>query len=263
MGEEEAVLSMESSFKELFTNIYRQRKELTKVYDSPPWDNLSANLLFSAAYLQRLLKLYMPMAPIWSNLLLGNFVQRYGYSSTTNVPLCSCHFGRTTSVSESQMRVLKEAILKNKIYSRVDEVVSRIGDNIESIEIQFADCASTRKSKMRILPAKKQKPAEEQWNKRKKTSRKTGVYTTGKPPTSIVSMMNTRLWGQNDDANLGKHLSMTHLCYQEKGERRERARRENDNQSKMSFSSSTLPIKCTNVHFTPSRCWPAQSLFSL
>ena len=202
--------------------IYRQRKELIKVYDSPPWDNLSANPLFSAVYSQRLLKLYMPMAPIWSNLLLGNFVQRYGYSSTTNVPPCSCHFGRTTGVSESQMRVLKEAILKNKIYSRIDEVVSRLGDNIESIEIQFADCASTRKSKMRILPAKKQKPAEEQWNKRKKTSRKTGVYTTEKPPTSLVSMMNTRLLGQNDDANLGKHLPMTHLRYQEKRERREK-----------------------------------------
>ena len=113
MGEEEAVLSIESSFKEFFTNIYRQCKEWIKVDDSPPWDNLSANPLFSAVYLQRLLELSMPMAPIWSNLLLGNFVQRYGYSSTTNVPPCLCHSGRTTGVSESQMRLLKEAILKN------------------------------------------------------------------------------------------------------------------------------------------------------
>ena len=79
---------------------------------------------------------------------------------------------------------------------------------------------------LRILSAKKQNLAEEQWNKRKKTSRKTGVYTTEKPPKSIVSMMNTRLLGQNDDANLGKHLSMTHLRYQEKGERREKGESE-------------------------------------
>ena len=216
MGEEEAVLAMESSFKELFTKTYHHCKELIKVYDSPPWDNLSANPLFSASYLQRLLKLYMPVAPIWSNLLLGNFIQRYGYSSTTTVPPCSCHFGRTTGVSESQMRVLKEAILKNKVYSRIDEVVSRLGDLIEAVEIQFADYASIRKNKMRVLPAKKQKPAEEQWNKRKKPSRKTGMYTTEKPPASLVSMVSTRLLGQNDDANLGKQLSVTQILYRRK-----------------------------------------------
>lgn len=162
IGEEEAVLSIQSSFKEFFTKTYHQCKELIKVYDSPPWDNLPANPLFSALYLQRLLKLYMPMAPIWSNLLLGNFIHRYGYLTNTSAPPCSCHFERTTGVSESQMRVLKEAILKNKIYSRIDEVVSRLGDPIEAVAIQFADCASTRKNKMRILPTKKQKPAEEQ-----------------------------------------------------------------------------------------------------
>ena len=182
----------------------------------------------------------MPVAPIWSNLLLGNFIQRYGYSSTTAVLPCSCHFGRTTGVSESQMRVLKEAILKNKVYSRIDEVVSRLGDLIEAVEIQFADYASIRKNKMRVLPAKKQKPAEEQWNKRKKPSRKTGVYTTEKPPASLVSMMSTRLLGQNDDANLGKQLPVTQILYRrkwerrEKGEgRRERKRSENDVQSKI------------------------------
>ncbi|CAF4983965.1 unnamed protein product, partial [Rotaria magnacalcarata] len=53
----------------------------------------------------------MPTAPIWSNLLLGTFAQRYRYSSNLVVPPCSCHFGRTTGKSESQMRVLKEAIL--------------------------------------------------------------------------------------------------------------------------------------------------------
>jgi hypothetical protein len=155
-------------------------------------------------YLQRLLKLYMPMAPIWSNLLLGNFSQRYGYSSTSIISPCSCHFGRTTGVSESQMRVLKEAVLKKKVYSRIDEVVSKIAETIEAIEIQFADHALNRKIKMHILPAKKQKSAEENWNKWKKTSRTTGLYTSEKPSVDLISMVNSRLLGQNDDSNLGK-----------------------------------------------------------
>ncbi|CAF5057256.1 unnamed protein product, partial [Rotaria magnacalcarata] len=66
-----------------------------------------------------------PTAPIWSNLLLGNFGQRYGYSLNSTVPPCSCHLGRTTGASESQMRVLKEAILSKKIYSRIDEVAKQ------------------------------------------------------------------------------------------------------------------------------------------
>ena len=67
----------------------------------------------------------MPTASVWSSLLLGNFAQRYGYSLESVVLPCSCHFGRTTGVSESQMRVLKEAILSKKIYTRINEVISK------------------------------------------------------------------------------------------------------------------------------------------
>lgn len=196
---------MESSFKEFFHNIYQQSKELIKIYDSPSWGNLPANPLFSAIYLQRVLKFYMPTAPIWSNLLLGNFIQRYGYSSTSILPPCLCHFGRTTGVSESQMRVLKEAVLKHKIYSRIDEVISKVGDMIEAVEIQFADHALKQNSKNLILPAKKQKPAGEGWDRHMKTS-DAGGYTSGKPHLNLISMMKTRLLGQNNDSSLGKQL---------------------------------------------------------
>ena len=205
LGEEEALLSMPSSFKELFQNIYQEPNGLIKEYDAPEWNTVSSNPLFSAIFSKRLLKFYMPTAPIWSNLLLGNFLQRYGYSDTEPIATsCSCHFGRTTGVSELQMRVLKEAVLTNKTYSRVDQVIGKIGEMIEAIETRFADHASNPKTKMRILPVKKQKPAEESWNKRKKSSRSTGVYTSEKPPVNLITMMNKRLLDQNDDDNLGK-----------------------------------------------------------
>ncbi|CAM4940035.1 unnamed protein product [Rotaria socialis] len=193
---------IESSFKKLFITIYQENKDLLKSYDAPEWQHLSANPLFSAAYLSRILKLYMPTAPIWSNLLLGTFAQRYGYSSNLVVPPCSCHFGRTTGKSESQMRVLKEAILSKKIYSRIDEVVSKLGDTIEAVEIQFADFILIKRTKNRVLPAKKQKKIEEPWNKRTKIIKPTGVYTSMKPSMNLVAMVNTRLLGQNDDSNL-------------------------------------------------------------
>ena len=204
VGEEEAILSMDSSFKELFAGTHRHCIELIKDYDAPAWKDLPSNPLFSSKFLHRLLKFYMPTAPIWSNLLLGNFVRRYGYPSDSANTSCACHFGRTTGTSECQMRVLKETILNKKIYSRIDEVVSKLGDSIEAVEIQYADYAFLQKRKARILPAKKQKPAEERWNKRKKTARSTGLYTSEKPPINLITMVNTRLLGRNDDANLGK-----------------------------------------------------------
>jgi hypothetical protein len=147
----------------------------------------------------------MPTAPIWSNLLLGDFANRYGYGSDSTLPPCSCHFGRTTGTSENQMRVLKENILCNKKYSRIDQVASKLGESIQAMETQFADYSLLKRTKNRLLPDKKKKPAQEQWDKRKRTSRKTGLYTSEKPKTNFITMMNTRLLGQNDDALLSKH----------------------------------------------------------
>jgi hypothetical protein len=204
---------MDSSFKELFTAAYRHCIELIKDYDGPAWKDLPSNPLFSSKFLHRLLKFYMPTAPIWSNLLSGNFFRRYGYPSDSAITSCACHFGRTTGTSECRMRVLKETILNKKIYSRIDEVVSKLGDTIEAVEIQYADYASMQKRKARLLPAKKQKLAEERWSKRKKTARTTGLYTSEKPPVNLITMMTTRLLGRNDDANLGKFHFHTKSSY--------------------------------------------------
>lgn len=195
---------MQSSFKELFSTIKQQCKDALKTYDAPQWETLPNNPLFSVTFLNRILKQYMPTAPLWSNLLLGNFSHRYGYSSSSIAPPCSCHFGRTTGTSESQMRVLKQAVLSKKMYSRIDEVVNKLGETIEAVEIQFADCIMLKRTKNKLLPAKKQKLAEEQWNKRKKTGKSpVGIYTSKPPPTSLVTMMNNRLLGHDSDTNLG------------------------------------------------------------
>jgi hypothetical protein len=197
LGEEEAVLQIESE-------IYEQSKETMKIYDEPQWNNLPNNPLFSATYLTRLLKLYMPTAPIWSNLLLGNFMHRYGYKSNSTRAPCSCHFGRTTGVSESRMRVLKEAILSHKVYSRIDEVVTKLGESIEAVEFQFSDFIFMKNNKNHALPTTKQKKAGENWAKRiKTTASKLGMYTSESPQLNLTGMMNTQLLGQNDDENLG------------------------------------------------------------
>jgi hypothetical protein len=109
------------------------------------------------------------------------------------------------------MRILKEAILNKKVYTRIDEVVTKMGETIEAVEMQFADYHSIKKHKDRVLPFKKQKPAEEPWNKRKQMKKNTGSYTSEKPPKNLVAMMNTRLLGQNDDSLLGKYCKNS--CY--------------------------------------------------
>jgi hypothetical protein len=196
---------MESSFKELFTTIYKECLQLVQTYDKPEWNHLQSNPLFSSTFLTRILKLYMPTAPIWSNLLLGDFAHRYGYVSDSTPAPCSCHFGRTTGTSENQMRVLKENILCNKKYSRIDQVVTKLGESIEAMEMQYADYSLLKRTKNRLLPSKKKKPAQEPWNKRKRATRKTGLYTSEGPKTNLITMMNTRLLGQNDDKLLGKY----------------------------------------------------------
>ena len=146
----------------------------------------------------------MPTAPIWSNLLLGNFMYRYGYGSSSTKAPCSCHSGRTTGVSESRMRVLKQAILSRKVYSRIDEVVTKLGESIEAVEFQFADFIFMKNNKNHVLPTTKQKKAEEKWATHTKTTvSKTGKYTSESPQLNLTAMMNTQLLGQNDDENLG------------------------------------------------------------
>ena len=120
---------------------------------------------------------------------------------------CSCYFGRTTGVSEPQMRLLKEIILNKNMYTRIDEVISKSGETIEVVEIQFADFISIKRTKNRLLSANKQKKIEEQWNKRTKTAKPaTGVYTSTKPSMNIMAMVNTHLLGRNDDVNLGNYI---------------------------------------------------------
>ncbi len=206
MGEEEAVLQMESSFKELFTKIYKECKQTIEACNNPKSKDLPHNPLFSAAYLARLLKQYMNTAPLWSNLLLGNFARRYNYSSDDIRLPCTCHFGRTTGVSESQMRILKETILHKKVHTRIDEVATVMGDTIEAIELQYADHIFMKKRQNHILPAKQNKPAGEGWNKRKRMKNATGLYTSDKPSVHLGAMYNTRLLGQNDNALLGKYF---------------------------------------------------------
>ncbi|CAF1364689.1 unnamed protein product [Adineta steineri] len=216
LGEEEAVANMESSFKALFTSIYQETKEILKHYNNQQWQELPPNPLFSAGYLIRLLKQYMGIAPIWSNLLLGNFAQRYDYSSNDVRTPCMCHVGRTTGVSESQMRVLKETILHKKVYTRVDEVISLMGETIEAIEIQFTDYIFMNKQKNRVLPAKRHKPAQEAWNKRKPTKKQKGVYTSEKPPSNLVHMMNSQLLKKNDDILLDAEQPTQHFRFENK-----------------------------------------------
>ena len=168
-------------------------KGLLKTYDDSEWTYLSTNPLFSAAYLSRILKLYMSTAPIWSNLLLGDFVQRYGYSSESTVSPCSC---RITGISESKMRVLKEVVLSKKMYTRIDEVICKLGETIEVVEIQSADFISIKRTKDQLLPVNKQKKIEEPWNKYMKNTKPViDVYTSTKPSISIMAIVNTRLLG--------------------------------------------------------------------
>ncbi|CAF3639113.1 unnamed protein product [Rotaria sp. Silwood1] len=79
------------------------------------------------------LDLYLPTAPIWSNLLLGNFSGRYGYGFDTTTTSCSCHFGRTTGVGQFSQTLRFENKRNNSWYNSTMQMLLASGHLVQTV----------------------------------------------------------------------------------------------------------------------------------
>ncbi len=138
MSEEDDVKQSESPFRDYFTKIYDDKIINCATFESDEYKKLLENPYYSPNYLKNILSLYLPVAPIWSNLMMGN-LSRYGYRSVEPIEHCGCRNSRTTGISESRMKVVKRTILYNKVYSRVDQVVQKLGERIRETEINYSN----------------------------------------------------------------------------------------------------------------------------
>lgn len=185
MSEQNDIDRSESPFRDYFTKIYDDKLKKCAVFESDEYKNYIENPYYHPTYLKRILSLYLPVAPIWSNLMMGN-LNRFGYTFVEPIEHCGCHNSRTTGISESRMKVIKHTVLGGEVSSRIDQVVQKLGSNIRQTEINYTNHYLINLTRNRSERAQKLL-AEEEWNKRgppKPAS--TSIYSQ-KPKVSLTA----------------------------------------------------------------------------
>lgn len=171
------------------------QEKICDTFSNETYKKYMENPYYNPAYLKRILALYLPVAPIWSNLMMGNLA-RYGYRTAARIEHCGCHNSRTTGVSESRLKVIKRTILRGEVSSRIDQVVQILGSRIRETEINYSNHYLLNLTKNRSARAKKLL-AEESWNKRgppRPTA--TSIYSE-KPKVPIVAQLKNAIKTKN------------------------------------------------------------------
>jgi hypothetical protein len=145
------------------------------------------NPYYNPAYLKRILQLYLPLSPIWSNLMMGDLA-RYGYKIAGPFEHCGCHNSRTTGISDSRLKVVKHTVLGGTVSSRIDQVVQKLGSHIRQTEINYSNHYLLNLTRNRSVRAKKVL-AEESWNKRGPPPPTTTSIYSEKPKMSLVGQV--------------------------------------------------------------------------
>ncbi|CAF1397709.1 unnamed protein product [Rotaria sp. Silwood1] len=187
LSEQVASDESESPFRDYFTQIYNDQEKICDSFSNENFKKYMENPYYSPAYLKRILSLYLPIAPIWSNLMMGS-LSRYGYRTTTRIKHCGCHNSRTTGVSESRLKVIKHTALRGEVSSRIDQVVQMLGSSIRQTEINYSNHYPLNLTKNRTARSKKLL-AEESWNKRGPSPPPTTSIYSEKPKVSIVAQL--------------------------------------------------------------------------
>jgi hypothetical protein len=208
----------ESPFRDFFTKIYNDKVKNCTVFENEEYKTYMENPYYNPTYLARILSLYLPAAPIWSNLMMGNLA-RYGYQIAEPIEHCGCHNSRTTGISESRMKVTKHTVLGGEVSSRIDQVIQKLGSHIRQIEINYSSHYLLNLTRNRTV--RKKILAEEPWNKRGPPRPTTTSFYSETPKISLVTQVKKTQKNKPNDNNktIGKifflHsqiISFVHPC---------------------------------------------------
>ncbi|CAF2075590.1 unnamed protein product [Rotaria magnacalcarata] len=122
----------ERPFRDYFTNILNDQKTECAMFANENFQKYNENSYYNPNYVKCTFSLYLPVAPIWSNLVIGN-LGRYGYRPAELIERCGCHNSRTTGISESRLEVIKHTVLQGEVTSRIDQAQSLTSSNQSSI----------------------------------------------------------------------------------------------------------------------------------
>jgi hypothetical protein len=185
--EENDINQSESPFRDYFTKIYDDKIVNCAIFETEEYKIHMENPYYNPAYLKHILSLYLPVAPIWSNLIMGNLA-RYGYQTVEPIEHCGCHNSRTTGISESRMKVTKNTVLGGEVSSRIDQVVQKLGSQIRQIEINYSNHYLQNLTRNRNA-RKRNLLAEESWNKRGPSKPSTTSIYSEKPKVSLTNQV--------------------------------------------------------------------------
>ncbi|CAF1324255.1 unnamed protein product [Adineta steineri] len=203
ISEQHALEESDSPFRDYFTKIYNDKVEDCGSFTGADSNKYMENPYYNPAYLKRMLTLYLSTAPIWSNLMMGNLA-RYGYRDLEPIEHCGCHNSRTTGISESRMKVVKNTVLGGEVSSRIDQVVQKLGSNIRQTELNYSSHYVLNLTRNQSKRAKKIL-AEESWNKRGLPPPTTTSIYSEKPKVSLVAQLKKVLKRKSnaDELNTG------------------------------------------------------------
>ncbi|CAF4316724.1 unnamed protein product [Rotaria socialis] len=191
ISEQNACDESESPFRDYFTSVFNDQKTKCAMFANENFQKYNENPYYNPDYLKCILSLYLSVAPIWSNLLMGN-LGRYGYRNFEPIQHCGCHNSRTTGISESRLKVIKHTVLQGEVSSRIDQVVQILGSNIRQAEINYSNHYLLNLTRNRSMRAKKLL-AEEPWNKRGPPAVTTTSIYSQKPKVSLVAQVKKAL----------------------------------------------------------------------
>ncbi|CAF4487012.1 unnamed protein product, partial [Rotaria sp. Silwood2] len=211
ISEKNATDESESPFRDYFTKIYDDQTKTCATFMDDNFQKFMENLYYNPTYLKRILSLYLPIAPIWRNLMMGN-LERYGYQFTEMIEHCGCHYSRTTGVLESRLKVIKHTVLRGEVSSRVDQVVQILGSKVRETEINYSYHYLINLTRNRSVRVQKLL-AEEPWNKHAPPPSTTASRYSEPPRLSFVAQVKTAL---KKTSNMDKQTSAfgtMHMLY--------------------------------------------------
>jgi hypothetical protein len=149
----------------------------------------------SAALVDKIHKLFMPTAPIWSDLLIGD-LSRHGKSK----PYQDCQNSNTpirgnTSI-EKRFQILKDIMFGGKPIHRLDEFSGRLKIHTETL--QNMAIVKSIKTQRADKKGRSIKTVQEEWSKKQKSSNVKSCGKYQKPPGKEFSTGNSKKEKQQD-----------------------------------------------------------------
>ncbi|CAF5126582.1 unnamed protein product, partial [Rotaria sp. Silwood1] len=203
VDEEQETNSTNSKFKTVINKIFYDALIDTGISKEDVFGARASGILKWFKYLNRY---FMPTAPIWSNMLLGNASRHRRLAVKSFENFCVAQLEqRTTAISERRMGILKRTQLGGQIYLRLDVLLSIIIPDMLVLIDEYSNAVMTHfmisqidsNNSSTLLDERRLKPIEERWGKIV-SKRGRGYYSKAPQQSVFADLVSLLLLSRND-----------------------------------------------------------------